>query len=375
MSFKAHNPDWNRGNLRHLLRPMLLFPLFLFTQHCEKRAQPASQTEKHTPSPNPTVQISAKSPLVRASAVPLFKPPIRYGSLADAMEIIHEKPIKESVYYLASPELQGRKTGSDGFEKAAKFIEQELTKNKVQSWGKRFRHSWSKSETAYNLAAFYPKSDPEDPEETIILGAHLDHLGVSSSHQLKDKVFHGADDNASGASALLMIAKALTRTHVKVHRNILFLWFSGEEIGLVGSTGYCSHPLIPLSQSKAMINMDMIGRNPTLPVVAYGAGHSTPFRSLILKAKKDVTGLNIIGANALGPMENSSDQQPFFSKGIPVMAIHTHAHADYHRTSDVAEKISYPHLKKVTQFVLSLIVRMANHKEGFPFIKHPAYRP
>jgi Zn-dependent M28 family amino/carboxypeptidase len=107
-----------------------------------------------------------------------------------------------------------------------------------------------------NVLAWQPGSDPALRDEYIVLGAHLDHLGLQGG-----EMFPGADDNGSGSTALLNIAKAISANPVKPKRSVLFMWFAAEEIGLVGSAHYVDNPILPLDKMICMLNIDMVGRN------------------------------------------------------------------------------------------------------------------
>jgi hypothetical protein len=197
----------------------------------------------------------------------------------------------------------------------------------------------------------------------VILGAHFDHLGMgeqsSMAPDLAGKaIHHGADDNASGTAGLLELA-AYFAGRPKARRGILFLAFSGEELGLIGSNYYVNNPLLPLDQAAAMINMDMIGRlDPqTKTVLVHGTGTSPVWEPLLknlenenLKIKTDSSGV--------GP----SDHTSFYLKNIPVLHFFTGSHSDYHKPSDDWEKVNY----KGEVYVLNLISQIITSLDTEP---------
>jgi hypothetical protein len=173
------------------------------------------------------------------------------------------------------------------------------------------------------------------------------------------KIHNGADDNASGVSGVLALAEYLSTNKTKEKYNFLFMTFSGEELGLIGSKKWCDNPTYPLSKINCMINLDMIGRlnDSTKKLMVYGIGTSPAFDKMIdatfsgqFSVKKDSAGI--------GP----SDQTSFYLKDIPVLHFFTGQHSDYHKPEDDAEKINY---NGMTQ-ILSGIVRLLNSVDEQP---------
>jgi hypothetical protein len=204
--------------------------------------------------------------------------------------------------------------------------------------------------------------------ETEVLGAHYDHLGYGGPYSLARNQFdpaihHGADDNASGTTALIELARRFGAQRERQGRRLVFMAFSGEESGLIGSEYYVNHPLFPLKDTAVMLNMDMVGRLATPQdnknrqvdqLIVYGTGTSKGFDHLIddlngkyhFKLKKVPTGF--------GPSDNSS----FYSKKVPVFFFFTGDHPDYHRPSDTADKINVPGMRRVTDLVEDVATRM-----------------
>ncbi len=205
---------------------------------------------------------------------------------------------------------------------------------------------------------------------TVIIGAHYDHLGYGEDHNSMYKgeilqIHNGADDNASGTAALIELAKLLKKDKMSKNNNYLFIAFSGEELGLFGSKYFVEHPTINMTNVNYMINMDMVGRlndsSKTLTVGGYGTSPlwSEMFPNLQgqeLKFKFDSSGS--------GP----SDHTSFYRNNIPVLFLFTGLHTDYHKPSDDFEKINYEGEWKVVKLVQQ-IVSYANNKGKLAFLK------
>lgn len=222
-----------------------------------------------------------------------------------------------------------------------------------------------------NVLAWQEGSDPALSDEYIVLGAHLDHLGVRGNDY-----FPGADDNGSGSTALLSIAKAIAANPTKPKRSVLFMWFAAEEIGLVGSAHYVNNPILPLEKMVCMLNIDMVGRNEE----KQNEQASDNVRSLHLvgseKGDKSLHGL-ILEANKSVNFEfefdeegvfGRSDQFNFFKKGTSVAFLFGGFHPDYHRTTDSPDKINYEKIAAAAKLYF-LASHMAAEHGPFPVPK------
>lgn len=279
-----------------------------------------------------------------------------------------EKNIKKHIGFLASDKLKGRGTGSKEEFKAAKYIAKQFKKAGLQPKGDNntyFHQFGFKKSTdphgilnenspqvySNNVAGFIDNGAPY----TIVVGAHYDHLGLGFDHNSLDpnpegKIHNGADDNASGTAGVIELARYFAENGVKERHNFLFLCFSGEELGLVGSKRWCEFPTVPLESITCMLNMDMIGRVGAENVLAVGGVGTAPdFVPLIdntptdFKIKKDSAGI--------GP----SDHTSFFLKNIPVLFFWTGQHSDYHKPSDDADKINYVGESRLLHYVSRII--------------------
>lgn len=208
---------------------------------------------------------------------------------------------------------------------------------------------------AKNVFGVLPGNGPL-AEETVIVGAHYDHVGMGGAGSgslapWTTDVHNGADDNASGASALLEVARMLAGQPRTNARRIVFVAFTGEERGLLGSEHYADHPIFPLEKTIAMVNMDMVGRLKDNKLIVYGTGTSTQFDPLIDKLnkkyafdlKKDPAG------------EGPSDHAVFYRRQIPVFHFFTGTHNDYHRPSDDADKINVSGMRRVVEMVTEVV--------------------
>ncbi|HEV8538960.1 MAG TPA: M20/M25/M40 family metallo-hydrolase [Bacteroidota bacterium] len=211
--------------------------------------------------------------------------------------------------------------------------------------------------TSSNILGVLPGSDPKLTNEVIVIGAHMDHLGMGGKGSLAPDtvaIHHGADDNASGTAGLLEAAQNLAAAQDRAKRSILFIAFSGEELGLLGSDYYVKHPTLPLDHTVAMLNMDMIGRLKDSVLVVEGMATSPRWEEFVKKENRDSLDLRLKG-DGVGPSDHSS----FYLKDIPVMFFFTNLHSDYHRPSDTWDKINYSGEQKVVELVSRIATDIA----------------
>ena len=200
--------------------------------------------------------------------------------------------------------------------------------------------------------------------QAIVVGAHYDHVGMGGFASLAPgtiAVHNGADDNASGTATMLASAESLTTrlARSESHRTVIFIAFTGEERGLVGSARYVKAPVKPLAQTAAMINLDMVGRLRDNELTIYGTGSATGLDALVEEANRDF-GFNLFKvASGYGP----SDHQSFYREGVPVLFFFTGLHNDYHRPSDDFDKIDFGNLTRVTDMVSQVAFRLATRNE------------
>jgi Zn-dependent M28 family amino/carboxypeptidase len=224
---------------------------------------------------------------------------------------------------------------------------------------------------AENIVGVLPGNDANLKNEAIVIGAHYDHLGLGGEGSLATKegeIHHGADDNASGTAGLLELERIFAQEK-RNRRTLIFIAFSGEEEGLLGSIFYVNNPAWPLDKTIAMINMDMIGRMRDGKMTVGGIGTAQEFRPLIeqLNSNTPAAVANAkrfalaLSEDGFGPSDHSS----FYAKQIPVLFFFTGAHEDYHKPTDTAEKINYEDEARILQMV-SEVVRALDFNDKRP---------
>jgi hypothetical protein len=279
-----------------------------------------------------------------------------------------ENKIKEDVAFLADDKLQGRQTGTEGEKAAADYLTKRFKELDLQPKG---------TEGYLQAFSFTPKTNPHDEvkftsvaedssvvgtnvigfidnkaDNTIVIGAHYDHLGFGGEGSLfrdEEKAIHnGADDNASGVALMLNLAGKLKNTNTS--NNYLFMAFSGEEMGLLGSNYFTKNTTVDASKINYMINMDMVGRmkaDSTLAV--YGVGTSPMFKQT-LTANNDSFKL-VENESGVGP----SDHTSFYLIDIPVLHFFTGQHEDYHKPGDDSEKLNYDGMNLISDYIFNVI--------------------
>ncbi len=275
--------------------------------------------------------------------------------------------LQDDVYFLASDSLRGRETGTEYELKAAQYIMERMKDLHLNPAGD--------SVSYYQTFSFKPKKDPHQEvtyvssdssitgtniigywdnkaENTIIIGAHYDHLGMGGEGSLYregDAIHNGADDNASGVAVMLQLADSLSKSQDK-NNNYLFMAFSGEEIGLLGSNYFAKNPTVDLGQVNYMINMDMVGRlreDKTLSVSGTG---TSPIWSQVLNASNPGFKL-VLKESGVGP----SDHTSFYLQDLPVLHFFTGQHEDYHKPTDDADKLNYEGMQMIVGYITSVI--------------------
>ena len=219
--------------------------------------------------------------------------------------------------------------------------------------------------TVHNVEAYLPGST----SEYVVIGAHYDHLGLGDEHSLAPsqigKIHPGADDNASGTAGVIELARWFSK-QPKPRRGILFLNFAGEELGLLGSSWYVNHPLLPLKDAVAMINMDMIGRIRDGKVYVNGTGTGSTLAKLIGDLKPP-DGFHFDLSENLG--YGGSDHMSFTIKSVPVVFFFSGLHGDYHKPSDTADKINAGDAAKLLAYVAEVEQRLSDAPDRPQFIR------
>jgi len=221
-----------------------------------------------------------------------------------------------------------------------------------------------------NVVAFLPGADPH---RAVIIGAHYDHLGWGSPSSLapgEPAVHNGADDNASGTAVLLAVARHFA-AGTKPSQSLLFLAFSGEEIGLAGSAHYVAQPVLPLGSTTAMLNMDMVGRLRDRKLFVFGTKTAQEFETLLQGLNGEGPQFDLVlRGDGYGP----SDQMSFFKKGMPVLHFFTGAHSEYHKPSDDAALLDYDGMSEIAAYVADAALLVMQEALTFVGASAPAPR-
>ncbi|MBR9989931.1 MAG: M28 family peptidase [Gemmatimonadetes bacterium] len=280
-----------------------------------------------------------------------------------------------TVRFLADDALEGRLAGSPGERCAADYIAARMAAlglSGAGTDGSFFQdvpvpvqggqgadpHSANPhaSVTGRNVVALLEGSDASVRNEVVIIGAHYDHLGMGGAGSLAPgtaAIHNGADDNASGVAALLRVAALLSAE--RPARSVLFIAFTGEESGLIGSAFFARTPTVDLEYARAMLNMDMVGRLEDDPLIIYGIGTAVEWAAIVereaARAQIDVA----LQPDGVGP----SDHTSFYLRDIPVLHFFTNTHSDYHRPSDDWDRVDADGIERVAGLVATLALQVA----------------
>jgi Peptidase family M28/PDZ domain len=284
-----------------------------------------------------------------------------------AVQSVNSDELFDHVSTLADDAFEGRLIGSRGGRAAAQYIVQQLQMYPVKPAGEDGDFFQSCQRGGRNILATLPGTDPQIRDEYIVVGAHYDHVGDGSKgHALGaiGQIYNGADDNASGVAELLEIIEVLAHAHADCRRSILFAFWDGEEMGMLGSKDWTDQPTVPLASVKLDINLDMVGRlrEGKLEVVGTRTGYG--FRRLISGQVEDPLWLNYTWE-----LKPNSDHWSFVEHGIPIGMFHTGLHEDYHKPTDDVEKINREGMREVGRYLVATIVKAADAEEL------PKYRP
>lgn len=300
---------------------------------------------------------------------------IKYASL------VNEQNLKDHLYTLASDEYEGRKTGEKGQKMAAEYLRNFYKENKIMALngtndyyqkvpGEFMKRMFSpKLNDSENVIAYIEGS--EFPNEYIVISAHYDHVGMANG-----EIYNGADDDASGTTAVLELARLFKLAKDNGQgpkRSIIFLHCTGEEYGLHGSRYFATNPLVPITDIKANINIDMIGRidrkyidNGNYIYLVGSLEEGQHLYDFTNKANDLFTKMTIDYTydDRKHPemIFYRSDHYNFAKNGIPVLFFHSGEHDDYHKPTDTADKINYDWMRKRSQLIFLTTWYVANEK-------------
>jgi hypothetical protein len=313
--------------------------------------------------------------------------------------------VMRDIGYLASDKLEGRGTGTAGNDSAAAHIARRfqslglepaflsgdgrlcaaVTSGTSGRCDGRFVQSFVARSVAavhaglpgelptQNVAAVVRGTDPALRDEWLIVGAHFDHLGRSTFGALDadvpNAIHNGADDNASGTAAVIELARLFRARPPK--RSVIFVTFSGEELGLLGSQYFVDHLPVPLEKVRAMLNFDMVGRMRDDRLIVYGAATAQEMNDVIARANA-VAPLKV---TATGDGFGASDHSSFYAKNLPVLHFFTNVHDDYHRASDDADKVNAAGVARVVALAERIARDIADRPTPLTFVRSVAAAP
>jgi len=354
---------------------------------------------------DPTYMLSRR-PVICVLLLALAARPLYVQAAEGKSQNEAEARLARAVMYLSYDELEGRRLGSAGLDLAADYVAEQFksaglktdlyegtpfqkfivravpsksdsfntdTATRVASlalialgWEKGFDRV-----SAKNVVGLL-EGDGLHDEETIVIGAHYDHLGRGGMGSLdpdSHEIHHGADDNASGVSALIEVARRLATRDKKLPRRVVFIAFTGEERGLYGSAHYARDPLVPLDQTIAMVNMDMVGRLVDDKLIVYGTDTASEWNKLLDRLDTEHPFKLTRHPEGYGP----SDHTSFYAKRIPVLFFFTGTHRDYHRPTDTFDKINVDGMRRITDLVVDAVVAIAqmDHRPTYQDVGAP----
>jgi Peptidase family M28/PDZ domain len=216
--------------------------------------------------------------------------------------------------------------------------------------------------------------------ETVVIGGHYDHLGTGgifsgSLAPLSHNIHNGADDNASGTAMVLELARRLGARRDPLPRRVVFMAFSGEEKGLLGSQYYVEHPLYPLKSTVMMVNCDMVGRlNGRSELTMIGTGTSTGIDAMVKTLGKSA-GFEIKTVSGMTDGFGGSDHESFYNKDVPVLFAFTGLHTDYHRPSDDFDRINYTGMARIADYLELLALDIVRRPDRPDFVRMKAPGP
>lgn len=299
----------------------------------------------------------------------------RRKALAALEPLFSSDRMMQVVEYLASEELAGRAPGTEGIDKAADFIAGQFEAAGLlpgtddgtyfQTWEEVIDQEGNKAPVK-NIIGIIPGTNPDIKDESVIVSAHYDHIGLGwpgASKQNIGKIHYGADDNASGVAVMLEYAHLLGKT-LKPQRTIIFIAFTSEESGLLGSKYYVKNmKRFPAKKAISILNFDTVGRLGKNKLFVLNSSSAREWRFIFMGASY-VTGIE---AEMVTQDLDASDQRSFIEIGVPGVQFFTAPHEDYHKPTDTPDKIDADGLVKVATFGREAVLYLAEREEPLTF--------
>lgn len=279
---------------------------------------------------------------------------------------VDQKSVTATLKYLSSDELKGRDSGSEGLEKAAVYLEDVFKKNSIKPYFATYRDTLSNyDKPAYNLVGVLEGNDPKLKNEFVVIGAHYDHIGMAKEAKDGDDIYNGADDNATGSTAVAEIINYYGKTKSN-KRSILFCFFSAEEKGLLGSRHLAAKLKKANFNIYTMLNFEMIGVPLGKDIDAFITGYS---RSNMADKFNEYAGKKMIGYTDFEvryQLFRASDNYPFFTEfNVPAHTLSTtdmESFKYYHHVDDEFEQMDTAHMTRFIQAMLPVVEQMVNSK-------------
>ncbi|MBN2022800.1 MAG: M28 family peptidase [Pirellulales bacterium] len=287
------------------------------------------------------------------------------SALAAALESIRADQLKQHVDYLADDALEGRKPGTPGGRQAGDYLAKRFEELRLEpagddgSYFQAFHHGYR------NVLGLVRGADPGLAVETVVVGAHYDHVGFGTwrnSRAPGGGIHNGADDNASGTSGLIELAEALAGMPKPPRRSILLAAWDGEEEGMLGSQHWIDHPTVSRNRIVLVLNMDMIGRLRENRLHVLGTRSGSGLRRLVTQCNHPGFDCTFVWTTT-----PSADHWPFFDAGIPFLMLHTGLHDDYHTPRDDADRIDHEGMRRVVRLALRLAYDVAQSDRRFAY--------
>lgn len=287
----------------------------------------------------------------------------KHSNVSNKTVTITSTEVKETVAFLASDDQMGRATGTRGIDASSTYIENKLKSYNIKPYYKTYRDSFKvKDLDAYNVVGFLEGTDPKLKDEVIIIGAHYDHIGTKAKPVENDSIANGANDNAAGTSAVLAAARyfGIKKSN---KRSLMFVLFSAEEMGLLGSKHLAQKLKNENLNLYTVVNIEMVGAPMNeKDFIAYLTGHN--LSNMSEKFNEYSENSNFIGFYEMAETYNlfkRSDNYPFFEAfNVPAQTLATSdEYKHYHQVSDEVDKLDYEHMAGVINMLITVVEKMS----------------